>query len=281
MQSSGTNVLRVSIHILGHPGKPLDSIIGKLHRNTLSGQKRNILLDKSISRLRKNTNEIVLLQRIQLNPNGETPLQLRDKVAGLRHMEGSCRNKENMVGLHRTILRSNGAALDNRQNITLNAFTAHICPAGAALGRYLVNFVDEDNAALLSLLNGHLDNIVHVDEFIGFLLPEDLPGLCHRDLLVFLFLRNKLAEHILQILAHAVEIRPGEHSHHLGHFLLLQLHLDKLVLKLTLFQPFLHKGPAGAELSLRLLFRFFIIVNPAGKSIHHLCKGIGCRVVSL
>ena len=50
---------------------------------------------------------------VEFDADRETALQLRDQIRRLRHVEGACRDKKNVVGANRTVLCLHGRALDD------------------------------------------------------------------------------------------------------------------------------------------------------------------------
>src|SRR5690606_41154782 len=90
-------------------------------------------------------------------------------------MEGAGGDEEDVVGLHAAVLRAHRRALDDRQKIPLDALARHVGPRGARLAAGdLVDLVEEDDAALLTALDGELLHAVVVDELLRLLLLEDL-----------------------------------------------------------------------------------------------------------
>ena len=83
-------------------------------------------------------------------------------------MERARRDKEHVIRLDHAVFGVHRAALDDRQDVALNALAAHIRAVGGAPG-HLVDLVDEDDAVLLGAAQGFLRHRVHVDQLILFL----------------------------------------------------------------------------------------------------------------
>ena len=73
-----------------------------------------------------------------------------------------------------------GAALDDGQEVALDALAADVRADAAALARDLVDLVEEDDAALLGALERLVDHLIHVDELVQLVLEEDAAGLGDR-----------------------------------------------------------------------------------------------------
>ena len=79
----------------------------------------------------------------QLDPDGKAPLQLRDEVAGLAHVEGAGGDEQDVVGAHRAVLGGYGGALHDGQQVALDPLAGDVGPRAPLAPRDLVDLVDE------------------------------------------------------------------------------------------------------------------------------------------
>ena len=138
--------------------------------------KRAILLGQAGPGVREDADEIRLGQRLQLDPDRQAALQLGQQVARLGDMEGARGDEQDMVGLHRPVFGGDRGALDQRQQIALDALAADRAAAHVA-DRDLVDLVEEDDAVRLGVLERDAVHVVAVEALVGFLLDELVPGL--------------------------------------------------------------------------------------------------------
>ena len=121
----------------------------------------------------------------------------------------------------------------------------------------LVDLVEEDDAAALRDLHGRLRDLVHVDELAGLLLREDLARLLDADLALPVALRHEVAEHVLEVVAHALEARAREHADHRA-ARLLDVDLDELLFEFAVLEALAR--PFAACLVFRLVLLLFLAV---------------------
>ena len=74
------DVLRLLIDGLRQLRKAADGIICKTQRNALHAEQRAVLLDERVARLGEDALKVLLDERLQLDANRETPLQLGNEV---------------------------------------------------------------------------------------------------------------------------------------------------------------------------------------------------------
>src|SRR5258705_13066409 len=86
-----------------------------------------------------------------------------------------------MVGLHWPVFGADGGALDERQEIALNALAAHIGADALGAGADLVDLVEKDDAVILDVLDRLLHDHVVVDELVGFLAEQNVEAVAHGD----------------------------------------------------------------------------------------------------
>ena len=169
-------------------------------------------------------------------------------------MESACRNKEDVVCLHGTVLGHDRRALHDWQDITLHALPGNIVAAGVAADCHLVNLIQEHDAAVFSQLHGSLLHFLHVHQLHSFFLLEQLPGLLHGDLALLAALRHHAADHVLQVVPHAFQAGACKHAYH-GLAAVLDVNLDNLVLVLAGLQLL------AAPLTARLVLLRLVLLN--------------------
>src|SRR5690606_38673523 len=157
LQAPRADVLEALVDLRGNASDLLDRRIRELQADALGGDQGLVLPQQRVLRLPEYTGEILLAQGIQVDADAETPLQLGDEVARLRDVERPGRNEEEVVRADDAVLRGDGAALDDGQEVPLHALPAHIGADAAALTRDLVDLVQEDDAHLLGALERLVD----------------------------------------------------------------------------------------------------------------------------
>src|SRR2546425_7978399 len=85
------------------------------------GAQRGVLLGEGVLWLRHDPDEVVLGERLQLDPDGEATLQLGDQVRRLGDVERAGRDEEDVVGAHVAVAGLDGRALDDGQQVALHA----------------------------------------------------------------------------------------------------------------------------------------------------------------
>ena len=126
MQAARADVLGLGVDVAGELREALDGIVRKVERDALSREKRLVLLQKSVLRLGQDALEVFLLQRLEFDANREASLQLRNEIGRFRRVERARRNEEDVIGLDRAVLRHDGRAFDDRQDVALHAFTRDV-----------------------------------------------------------------------------------------------------------------------------------------------------------
>ena len=108
MQPPGSYVLHTLVHSVRNSRNLLDGRLLKFELNAFCGHKRLILDDQRVLGLLQNTNEVLPIQGIQLNPNWKPALEFRQQVRGLAQVESPCGNEKNMVGADHAVLGGHG-----------------------------------------------------------------------------------------------------------------------------------------------------------------------------
>ena len=94
-------------------------------------------------------------------------------------MEGARGYEKNVVGLHHAVAGGNGATLDQRKQVTLDAFAGDIRTGEFGTFGDLVQFVDKYDAILLGILQRLLLDLFIIDQFCGFVLDQNQPGIAN------------------------------------------------------------------------------------------------------
>ena len=99
-------------------------------------------------------------------------------------MERAGSDEEDVIRSHHAVLGVDGGALDDRQDVALNAFATDVGSVAAFAARNLVDFVEEDDAGLLHALDGESAHLLHVDQLLLFFLCQRGPRLLDRHALL-------------------------------------------------------------------------------------------------
>ncbi|MNV91897.1 hypothetical protein D3C71_1864400 [compost metagenome] len=97
-----------------------DAFGHKLQRHAFGGQQGLVLLDQRGVGLREDGLKVLHRQRLQLHTDRETPLQLRNQVAGLGQVESAGRDEQDVVCLDQPVLGGHRGALHQRQQVALH-----------------------------------------------------------------------------------------------------------------------------------------------------------------
>ena len=223
MQASRSDVLHALVHPRRHARQLGDPLGRELERGALGFHQRGVLLGERILRLRHDAHEVGFGERLELHPNGEAPLQLRNEIAWLAHVERAGRHEQNMVGLHRAVLGLHVGALDDGEQITLHTLPRHVGAASlTAFAGDLVDFVEEHDAHRFGTFQRIARDVVEVDELLEFLIEQNPTRLAHlhrAPLLLF-------GEHVAKPLGHALHAFGRAGHHGTGHPRAALRHLD-------------------------------------------------------
>ena len=126
----------------------VDAVVAEIERHAFGEEQRLILSHEAGFRLGEDAAEIVTRQRLELDADRQAALQLGQQVGGFGDMEGARRDEENMVGFDRPIFGRHRRAFDERQEIALHAFAAHIGTLALGAGADLVDLVEEHDAVV-------------------------------------------------------------------------------------------------------------------------------------
>ena len=198
-----------------------------------------VLLYQRVLRLREDPEKIVLREGAELDPDGEPALKLGYEVGRLGHVEGPGSDEEYMVRLYHAVLRRDGRALDDGQDVALNPFPGDIGPVGLVAARDLVYLVEEDDPCLLHPVDRVVHDPVHIDELLRFLLDQVLVGLADLHLPSLRFLGKDVPEHVPKLHIHLLHALGGKNLDD-GKTALGHLYLDELVIELPIFEETPH-----------------------------------------
>ena len=129
------------------------ALSGKFDLDSFGLHQRAILLGERRVGLGENTLEVIGRQGVELDANRQSALQLRDEVRWLRQMKRARCDEQDVIGLDHAVLRRNGAAFDQRQQIALHAFARNVHTHRFAALRHFVDFVEEYDAGLFDALD--------------------------------------------------------------------------------------------------------------------------------
>ena len=130
-------------------------------------------------------------------------------------MERARRDEQNMVRFDRPVFGRYRGAFNERQQIALYAFAAHVRPAHAlAAAANLVDLVDEHDAVLLDGKLRFLEHAVLIQKLVGFFLQQQGVALAHLHAARFCAPAERLREHVAEVdHAHLAALEAG-HVHH-------------------------------------------------------------------
>ena len=107
------------------------------------------MLDQAVFRFEQNALEVIPGERVELNPDGQTALQFWQQIAWLTQMECAAGDEQNMVRFDGAVLCRHGCSFNQRQQITLHAFTADGAAAIVVADANFVDLVQKDDAMVL------------------------------------------------------------------------------------------------------------------------------------
>ncbi len=147
-------------------------------------------------------------------------------------MKGAGGDEENVVRSYRTELARYRRSFDDREEISLHAFSADVGTRAATLAGHLIEFVEEDDAGLLRAKNGFTVQAVGIDEFSRFLIDQEGFSVANFHSPCARFCRERAAE-VGHIEAHLFEPLRREDLHErVRGFFDIDLYLEIVVLAL-------------------------------------------------
>ena len=153
MQPSGADVLSAFVDEGRVFSDGRDAIFGKREVNALGGHQRDVLLDQRTLGLGENADELGLAERVELHANRKAALELGNQVRRLRDMKRAGGDEQDVIGAHHAVLGVDRRAFNDRQDVTLDAFTTDFRPVTAFTTGDLVDLVNEDDARLFDPLD--------------------------------------------------------------------------------------------------------------------------------
>src|SRR5262249_18862701 len=144
----------------------------------LRGEQRAVLLQERVLGLGQDAHEVGLRERVELDADRKAALQLRDQVRRFRHVKGARRDEEDVVRLDESVLRVDRRALDDRQQVALDALARDVRAAAARFAAGdLVDLVEENDARGLGALDRLARDLAGIDQPPLLLRLEDLARL--------------------------------------------------------------------------------------------------------
>ncbi|EPY33221.1 ATP-dependent HslUV protease ATP-binding protein subunit HslU [Strigomonas culicis] len=182
------DVLHGGVDVRGHGSDLPQRVVLKDKVDALRREHRLVLHNEVVLGLRDDAVEVLLAQRLQLDADGQAPLQLREHVRRLHAVEGPAADKEDLVRLHLYVrLGRHGRALHERQQVLLDALRGRLVPlVPAGRGHDLVDLVDDDDAVLLTRAQRLGRDVLGVHHLVQLFLQHrgegvlDLHHLLHR-----------------------------------------------------------------------------------------------------
>src|SRR5437762_2752923 len=184
----------------------------RLHRlrcppetDPLRPEKLRVLPEQRVLRFRQDADEILARQGVQLDPDREASLELRDQVRRLGDMEGAGGDEEDVVRADDPVLRRHRGPLDDGQEAALDALPGDVRAAAGLPPSDLVELVQEDDARVLGPPDRLGDDLFHVHELLRLFLDEEPPRLRDPHPALLGPGRHEVGEHVLEVDAHLLE----------------------------------------------------------------------------
>ena len=175
-----------------------DAVIGETDRHAFGPKQCLILIGKRRARVLQDTDEIFFGQRFQLDADRQAALQFREQVARLGNVERARCNEQDVVGLHRAIFGRDRRPLDQRQKVTLDAFTADR-PAADVADRDLVDLVEEYDAIGFGVGKRDAAEFFLIEALVGFFLDQFGPGRRHGHLPALQLIAAQFSHHLAKV----------------------------------------------------------------------------------
>ncbi len=163
------DILESTVYVGGEIGDRLDRVRREIERHLLGLEQGLVLLDQARLGFGQYADEIVAVERLELDADRQPALQLGQQVGGLGKMESARGDEQDVVGLDRAMLGRDARALDQRQKVALHALAAHVGAHALAVRADLVDLVEEDDAVLLDRLFCFHQHLVLVEQLVALL----------------------------------------------------------------------------------------------------------------
>ena len=177
---AGADVLGTLVHPPRDLRDACDPALRELDPHLLGPHQGRVLRGERCIGLGQDPDEVLGPQGVELDPDGEAPLQLGDEVGGAGDVERTGRDEEDVVGAHHAVAGVHGAALHQRQEVALHPLAGDVRPLVLAAAGHLVDLVEEHDRVLLGLAERPRLELLVVDELRGLLLREEPHRLLHR-----------------------------------------------------------------------------------------------------
>src|SRR5690348_1293376 len=172
VKAAGADVFGLLVDAGGESRQGRNSILRESQLQALGFEQRGVLLDERIFRLGEDADEILFLEGLQLDANGQTALEFGDQIRRLGDVESARGDEQDVISANHAVSSVDGCAFNDGENVALHALAGDIgAMAGFAAGDF-VDFVDEDDAHLLGAFHGHARDHVHVQKLVFFFLNQ-------------------------------------------------------------------------------------------------------------
>ena len=172
-------------------------IVCKFYLDAFSLKQSYLLLDERVLRYRKDLFKSIFVEILKFYSDRETSLQLRYEILRLRCAESSRAYEQHMICFDRSVLCIDNASFNDRKDISLDSFSRYVSSrAVCRASRYLIYFIYEYDAVLLSIFKSLFRDLIHIYKVLGFLLSQYLLSFLDLDLLVLDFFRHHVAKYV-------------------------------------------------------------------------------------
>src|SRR5713101_2188608 len=160
VQPAGPDALGARVHLGGDAGDLGDRIVAEDDRHALGREECRVLADEGVLGLGQDADEVGLGEGLELDADGEAALELRNEIRGLGDVEGAGGDEEDVVGADGPVLRRHGRALDDGQEVALDALPRDVRTVARLAPGDLVELVEEDDAGVLRLPDSLRDDLL-------------------------------------------------------------------------------------------------------------------------
>src|SRR5215469_2538220 len=105
VQAARANVLGLLVDASGKAGHCGNGVFRKIQLQSLGFEQRGVLLDERVLRLGEDADEILFLERLQLDADRQAALKFRDQVRGLGHMKSARGDEQDVIGADHAVAR--------------------------------------------------------------------------------------------------------------------------------------------------------------------------------
>src|SRR5579864_5121043 len=199
VKAAGANVFGLLVDAGGESRQGRNSILRESQLQALGFEQRGVLLYERIFRLGEDADEILFLEGLQLDANGQPPLEFGDQIGGFGHVKSAGGDEQDMISANHAVPSVDGCAFNDGENVALDAFAGDVrAMAGFAAGDF-IDLVNKDDAHLLGALDGHARDHVHVQQLVFFFLNQVFEGVGHAHFALFLLLAEDAGDHVSKL----------------------------------------------------------------------------------